>query len=177
LGESLDGLQRRLRLALQLEGEPRGALYPVEVRMRSGRLFPASPRWVRFGTPQAVAAARARLLLDGDVLEPTLEFTVRLLPAETAAGALDLEGSLELPTGLPEHEITGDQRLRMTVASPVEGGSARIEHRGLTGAALDGRISVSDRLLLDGETAAVGIVIEHLATGDWGMEILELPGK
>lgn len=62
-------------------------------------------------------------------------------------------------------------------ASPPESGTARVGHRELVGAPLGGRISVSDRLFLDGEPGAVGIVVEHLATGEWGMDVVEVPER
>ncbi len=109
LTAALAGLRRRVRLTYQVAGRPDGALRPLTLRLGRSGFQTRYPGWARSATPETVAAARLRRLLE----EP---------------GRSDSQGELELR--LAWHPIEGrpaegrPAEGRPAEGRPAEGGSS-----------------------------------------------------
>lgn len=159
-------LRSRLALHYDAPRELDGRPHAVEVKTTRPDLTVRARRWEVEGIPEAVAAARARRLLDGEEDGSGIEISARLSVSEAAEpgqpGILDLR--IENP------DIRGP--LRLTLAGP-EGTSW---HHLLTDKDLAGtepnvyRVPVP--LEADAETAAV--TVAPLASGPWGGLVVTL---
>ncbi len=173
IGDLAERLRRRLRLVVPApEGDPQ----PVEVRLAGGvahaeRYTVHSRAWVATATPEAVAAVRARLLLDGD-LEAHGDLPVEAA-FETAPSGVG-EGRLTLRLGGDEGEPTPPPgaRLRATVGVERPDQAPLVFHRDLAADALPEaglyRIPVA---LPAGSETRIAVVVEDLAGQRWGSAV------
>ncbi len=173
LKEAVDGLGRRLRLTYQIEGVPRGVNLPLEVKLAESDLRLRFPRWTRSGTPDTMAAARARRVLGGDWLEGDFELWVELVsetsPGEPAELVLELDLSSQplLREDLP-------RSFRLTVG---QGGPEKqtVRHQRLDLDLGPGETTWMYRLPASdlGEDDWVAVVVEDLGSGVWSAGWLE----
>ena len=178
LEAALVDLDRRLRVSLQLAGEPTGELMAVEVRyLRAGGLLARNPRWARFGSPPGVSAARARLLHDDLGTEPAVILDGRVERAGGAAAQATLEFRLPLADTFGEESDGRERACRLTVTALVEDAAVEIEQRPLTCRSRDGGVEGAVDLTLPEPAELVGVVVEDLASSTWGAEIFEVSGS
>ncbi len=169
VGEALSSLGRRARLTYQVSGRPKGELGRLDVTVQGSRLTLRYPRWVRSGTPVTVAAARARLLLAGRVVEGPLEVTTTLEAAPDSETALRVR--LVGAAGRPP----GPRELRVSIAAGRPEGTIRVRHERIE---LPAEVRLSEwvyRATLEslGEEEWVAVVVEDVETGDWGAGLAE----
>ena len=173
LQSGLFDLQRRLRLTFQIRGNPQGQIYPVEARILRNGWVLHSPRWVRSGTPPTVPFARTRLLVSGDLAEPTLILDARIqqLPQ---SDLVSLE--FQLPLGVADEErLSQDgQDCRITAAWLEEDEILRIDQRGVQCSRTDEGLTGLLEMRIPSESGLAAILVENLVTGDWGAEIFEI---
>lgn len=128
----LHALDRRGVVTIQLSGLPDGRLHAARARLAESSESIPSTGLVRFGTPLAVAAARARRLLDDVPARGDLPVTAAFLPADHgdgAGGAEDLV--LALRADLSERPgQAGKAYLRTTLAVPGAEGETHVIHLG-----------------------------------------------
>jgi len=121
---ALATLDRRGLVTVQLSGLPDGELHAARViRLDAGPPI-GSVRWLRFGTPQEVVAARARSLLDDLPQAGELPVTATLLAARheaTDGSSLALRADPSVLAKIPRTAI-----LRATLAVPGDEGETRI---------------------------------------------------
>jgi Ca-activated chloride channel homolog len=159
---ALARLRWRFRLRYEVPRERDGRPHAVEVRTGRPDLVLRARRWDVSGVPEAIGAARARRLLDGEVDGAGLEISARIQP-EGGQGLLDLR--LDSPA------LEGP--LRLTVAAP---GNAAAFHRRLAAGDLAGpeagvyRVS----LPLPDEAEEVAVIVEPLGGGAWGGQVVTL---
>ncbi len=167
LATALAHLRSRFWLRYQAIRELDGRPHALEVRTSRSDLTVRARRWDVAGVPEAVAAARAGRLLEGEEDGIGLEISARLQPSSEGHPMLDLRiESPELPPG----------PLRVTVAGP--GGRGATHHilaaadlAGTTGAEPNVyRLPVS---MPDGADA-VGVEVEAVSGGPWGGQVVNL---
>jgi hypothetical protein len=170
LGKAVADLGRRLRLTFQMPGAPDGLLHEVRVHRAGSEKPIASPGWVRSSTPPTASVARARRLLVG-------HGTSGDLGLEVGWDCPDSEGEPQLRVRLANEgfdgQLAGRSAHRVTVAvgqpdAPVATSQFAIEESELSGEGWTRR--------LDSEASSerwVAVVVDDLATGRWGGELLE----
>jgi hypothetical protein len=175
-------IDRRGLVTVQLSGLPDGRLHTVEARLAETSEPVPSTGLVRFGTPLAVANARARRLLDDVPAHGTLPVTAAFLPARddphTEAGApiLSLQADLSERAG-----PSGSALLRTTLALPGAEGETHVVH--LEPELLDPAPTSPwgwklSRPMEDLPTAGSGalwgtVVVEELLSGAWGAALVQ----
>jgi VWFA-related protein len=163
LATALAHLRSRFWLRYQAIRELDGRPHALEVRTSRSDLTVRARRWDVAGVPEAVAAARAGRLLDGEEDGIGLEISARIQSSE-GHPVLDLR--LESPEPPPGP-------LRVTVAGPAGRGAT---HHILAAADLAGpepnvyRLPVS---VPDGADA-VGVEVEAVGGGPWGGQVVNL---
>ncbi len=168
--DAISSLRRRVIATVQGRWGLDGRLRPIDVEVKSLRVRTAG--WVRSGTPETVAEARARQMVRGE-LEPGPLF-VSLGVDDPGDDAAQRRGEIE---ALVRVELTGDRSpgvepergpVRVTVAQGSPAGGIRFVHRVLEdrfeGDAWVQRVRVGREV--DAEWLAV--VVENLADGLWG---------
>lgn len=171
LEEALDSLRRRVSLTYQIAGLPDGALHPLRARLASGKALHA-PAWARSSTPDTVAAARLRGLLDGaSTAAGNLSLRGRLVPG--AAGDR-LSAHLTLPPPAPG-ETPGLALPRVSLATGDPEGALTVHHLLLPPqpAEAGGRLAYETTLALAEDQEWVAVEIEDLVSGCWGARIFE----
>jgi tetratricopeptide (TPR) repeat protein len=169
---SLSDLALRSRLSIQLVGEPTGETLPVTVRTTRPGLKVASPAWVRFGPSEAVAGARLRLAMGGDLVEPTHDLDARFESDSEQEGTALLELRLETEDEDLNAQLGSETRCRLTVGTgSIEESTQRIEHQQVICLPTDSGLAVSERLSTESDYLAV--LLEHLPSGSWGMTVVE----
>lgn len=179
LVEDVDGmhstvsdLDRRVRLSIQLVGEPTGVALPVAVQSTMPGVMVSQPRWVRFGTPDHVAAARVRLVMSGELLETAQDLDARLTRDEAGDGSARLELRLEGVGEVAATEVDEERRCRLTIGTgSAEEGSQHIEHRRVPCHSSQDGLSASD--VVSGELEFAVVLLEHLASAEWGVNVVE----
>ncbi|MCP4659249.1 MAG: tetratricopeptide repeat protein [bacterium] len=201
LAAAVAGLSRRVHLIYQVAGLPDGRLHALEVRFRRGATVTA-PGWSRSSIPEAVAKARLRILLEGEL--PGGELGVRgdLRPA---SGSRAGEMAARIAVSRPDPPFDGlrsdngprtasRQRLRRTAASekPLaeDGGTALLRVTlglGDPSSAVTFRHQVLEpqklaageewiyrtRIVLPEDQPWVAVLVEDLNSGRWGTGLLE----
>lgn len=153
-------LERRIRITAQLAGEPTGEVLPVEIEHDGGRRL-RFPAWIRSSTPQRIAEARLRDLLDGEAVDGVLEVDL-VLEAET--GELRVEAT-------PEAAESVVPRVSWLIGGPDS--PSRFAHRIVE--VEDGR--VESRLEPEADDGPwVGVLVEDLASGAWGVAAADRSG-
>ena len=141
----------RSRYWLRYETAAATGARPLAVRAEEPGLTAKARRWQGPAAPEGLAAARARRLLAAE--EGTGEEG-----GEIALKAAAHDGVLELQTGRPGP-------LRLTVATPAEGGAATVSRRPLAAADLtaDGAFRVP--LSVPSGVDRIGVVVDDPASG------------
>jgi VWFA-related protein len=167
LATALAHLRSRFWLRYQAPRTVDGRPHAVDVITSRSDLTLRARRWDVAGVPEAVAAARAGRLLEGEEDGIGLEISARIQPSEGGSPTLDLR--IESPEPPPGP-------LRVTVAGAAGKGAS---HHILTAADLTGtepnvyRLPVS---LPDG-AEAVAVVVEPVEGGAWGGQVVNLGGS
>ncbi|HEV2854154.1 MAG TPA: VWA domain-containing protein [Thermoanaerobaculia bacterium] len=162
----LSHLRSRFSLRYEAPRELDGRPHAVEVRTSRPDLGVRARRWDVEGIPEAVAAARARRLLDGEEDGAGIEISARV-----QAGGEGGHGTLDLRVETPD--IRGP--LRLTLAGP--GGTSW--HHLLTAKDLAGtepnvyRVPVP----LEGEAETVAVTLAAVSGGPWGGLVVPLSGE
>ncbi|MFL6195074.1 MAG: VWA domain-containing protein [Thermoanaerobaculia bacterium] len=155
----LAGLRSRFWVRIDAPREMDGRPHAVEVATSRTDLTVRARRWDVSGVPEAVAAARAGRLVDGEEEGLGLEVSARL-----QAGMLDLRiESPEIPPG----------PLRVTLAGPDGRGAT---HYFLTAAERSAEEPNVYRLpvTVPEGAEAVGVLVEPIAGGPWGGLVVNL---
>lgn len=180
LDEAIEGLGERLLLTYQVNRPRDGSLLPLEVRSRRPGVEIDAPGWVAAGSPESLAAARARALLDGDEAAGDLPLTVRVEAAPADAGGQSagrVEATVEFaPLGAAKAALVSTT-IRFTIAVPRADGSVMVIHERATGADLSARLGwiFEARLVAPAGTPRIAVVAEELATGAWGGAVARWP--
>ena len=165
-------LGQRLRLTYQEVGAPRGEMLPVSVRWSGREGAFRSPAWTRFGTPETVAAARARSLLAGEFADTELELDLVVEASQSGQGRT-LLATFEEP---PDLEGWQENRLlRVTVATAAPDTTPEVTHHLLQGSEEDPWPLFSSQLVTEGPQNWLVVVMEDLATGNWAADVVEIP--
>lgn len=165
-------LGQRLRLTYQEVGVPRGEMLRVSVGWSGREGAFRSPAWTRFGTPETVAAARARSLLAGEFADTELELDLVVQASQSGQGWDLLAAFEEVP------DLEGwqeDRLLRVTVATAAPDTTPEVTHHLLQGSEEDPWPLFSSRVLTDGPQNWLVVVMEDLATGHWAADVVEIP--
>ncbi len=165
LAAALTRLRSRFELRYEAPRAVNGQPLPVEVLTSRPDVRVRSRRWDVAGTPEFVGAERALRLLEGEDEGIGLEISSRV----QAAGTLDLRlESAEIPAG----------PLRVTVAAAVGGGRQPAFHHILSAADRSGSEPNVYHLPLTLPAGAetVAVLVEPLAGGGWGGQVVTLGG-
>jgi VWFA-related protein len=179
LPTSLTRLGDRVRLTYQVARPPDGKLHQVEVRARRAGLEVRAPRWSGSPAPEAVAEARARRLLAGDVEHGELPVAAAValgetLPADAAGGGERWRGTFQarLDLGPIGASLAGQPAtaLRVTLAVSFPDGAPFIHHERVAGQALAGQDAWTFTMpvTLPQALNKIAVVIEEESTGAWG---------
>ena len=164
-------LDRRLRLTYQEVGPPRGEMQRASIGWSDRAEELRSSAWTRFGTPEAVAAARARSLLDGRFAATELDLDLVVQSSEPGRGWA-LQARFEEPPDLEGWEES--RLLRVTVATAGPDVDPVAKHNLLKGSKAEPWPLFSDAVEPDGSQNLLVVVMEDLATGHWAADIAEL---
>ncbi len=171
LAGALSHLRSRFGLRYEAPRAVNGQPRPVEVLTSRSDVRVRGRRWDVAGVPEFVAAERAGRLLEGEDEGIGLEISSRVQPADPASpgrGTLDLRlESPEIPAG----------PLRVTVAGG-SGKSASIFHHTLSAADRAGAEPNVYHLpvTLPEGAETVAVLVEPLAGGAWGGQVVTLSG-
>jgi len=180
LDEAIEGLGERLLLTYQVNRPRDGSLLPLEIRSRRPGVEIDAPGWVAAGSPEALAAARARALLDGGEAAGDLPLRVRVeaAPADASGqSAGRVEATVEFaPLGAAKAALVSTT-IRFTIAVPRADGSVMVIHERATGADLSARLGwiFEARLVAPAGTQRIAVVAEELVTGAWGGAVARWP--
>lgn len=164
-------LGRRIRLTYQEIGSPRGEMLPVEVECLMTESAPRAPVFTRFGTPATVSAARARRLLAGDLTGTELELDLLVQSLEGEKGWQALARFEEAPNLVEWRE---KRILRVTLSTAAPDVTPSVTHHLLQGTAEEPWPLFSGEIPADDPPRWVAVVMEDLATGHWGADVVEL---
>jgi len=164
-------LGQRLRLTYQEVGAPRGEMLSVNVQWSGSERAFRTPAWTRFGTPEAVAAARARSLLAGEFADTELELDLVVQASKSGQG-WNLQATFEEPPDLEDWQE--DRLLRVTIATAAPDTTPEVTHHLLQGSAEDPWPLFTSRVVADGPLNWLVVVMEDLATGNWAADIAEV---
>ncbi|HWM91803.1 MAG TPA: hypothetical protein VN493_13645 [Thermoanaerobaculia bacterium] len=157
LPATLEKLGGRWHLYYQTQMPVDGKVRSVEVRWRDGTPLRAR-RWLRSSTPEGIAEARLRRLLEGERLPESLP-----LRAEPSGGGLKLTVA---PFSAPEPVILGPVRISLAYAGPD--GTIRIRHETAPGIeAPDKGWSHTLPSVLSSEVPPLAVLVEDLARERW----------
>lgn len=178
LPETLERLEDRVRLTYQVERPADGRLREIEVRARRPGLEVWAPRWAGSTAPEAVAAARARRLLEGGADRGELPVTAAaaLEPEPAAAGERDaprrgrLQARVDLRPLGAALAAAGATPVRVTVAASFAAGEPFVRHDVIDGQELAGldAWTYGLPLTLPRGIERLSVVFEELTTGAWG---------
>jgi len=171
MGRVAEELGRRLRLTYQEVGAPGGRMLPVSVQWASHEGALRSPAWTRFGTPEDVAAARARRLLAGEFADTELELDL-VVQISQPGGGWHLQATFEEPPDLEGWQE--DRLLRVTMATAAPEVPTRVSHHLLRGSGEEPWPVFSSRVVTAGPETWLVVVMEDLATGHWAADVVEL---
>jgi hypothetical protein len=172
----LADLGGRFRVTFQVARQVDGRLHRLEVRAARGGLSVQGPAWVRSSTPEVVAEARARRILEGEYEVGDLAVSARFrreagqAPAAgdgLATGVLTTRLDLAAQGSRPPEPKRAT--LRLTVAYGREDGAPSFQHEVLTGQDLSGATWSHDQVLtLPADAEWIVVLVEELAGGAWG---------
>lgn len=176
IDDAVDRLGQRWLLTYQVSRRRDGSVHRLEVRATRPGLEVRAPEFVSSGTPEAVAAGRARSLLLGRPSPGDLAVsaTVQPLAPGAAKGKRGrLEAKVDLTSlGAARAALTATT-LRFTVAVPRADGGVTIIHETADAADLSRHSGwiYSAELLAAPATRQVAVVVEELGTGAWGSTV------
>ena len=164
----LSRLRSRFALRYDAPRELDGRPHAVEVTTSRPDLTVRARRWDVAGIPEAVAAARARRLLDGEEDGAGIEISARVSPSAT--GEPGQPGTLDLRVENPD--VRGP--LRLTIAGPA----GTSWHHLLTDKDLAGTEPNVYRVPVPLETEAetTAVTVASLSGGPWGGLVVTLSG-
>lgn len=175
LARAVAGLGRWGTVTVQLPGLPDGELHPVAVGQPgsgpAGRL--KAPGWLRFGTPETVAEARIRRLLEG---HPGGDLPVEAVLATASAGTEPAPPTLTARVALAHHQVADPTAavLRLTAILGTADGEPEVHH--LTTVEVAPGADATLELPLPaaaGRAPEWGLVLaEDLLSGTWGATLL-----
>jgi hypothetical protein len=171
LGPALDGLARRWHLWYQMPDPLDGRVRPVRASLRSAQQPLRTRAWVRSSTPEAVAAARLRLLLGGAPLQGTLPLSAIVAPRPGAADGLDLR--LALPAAA-EPGTAAPLRLSLVFAG-ADGSVREVRHEVIAGVDLEKGWRRTVPLAAPAGATKAAVAVEDLGRESWGAARLDLP--
>jgi hypothetical protein len=174
LEAAIGSLSRRVRLTYQVEGPPSGGLLPVEVRPRRPGIRLRAPRWARWGSPETLAELRVRRVLAGDLPGGALPVHAELAPAgDDGEGPARLAVRIDPDSALREPASEEPAWIRLTLGSGGPGVTATVRHERLPPRQLAGFSWETD---LPGAAPGpwIAVLVEDLATGAWGADVVEL---
>jgi hypothetical protein len=175
LTAAIAGLGDRIRLTYQTAGAADGSLLRVEVRQVGGEHVVRFPRWTRSGVPANVAAARVRSVLAGDLVEGELDAHARLLPAGGEDGRRLLAGL----DAYPDPEPGAPSGYRLTIGAGLPDRAPVVRHEVVSwppvGGDHEGWVVAAPPEAAPGAETWIAVLIEELATGRWGCDLLTLP--
>ncbi len=163
----LSRLRSRFALRYDAPRELDGRPHTIELKTSRSDLAVRARRWDVEGIPEAVAAARARRLLDGEEDGAGIEISARIVSAD-ASGESGQPGTLDLRVENPD--IRGP--LRLTLAGPA----GTSWHHVLTDKDLAGsepnvyRVPVP----LEEEAETTAVTVASLSGGPWGGLVVPL---
>lgn len=167
LDQALAGLANRVLVTYQRSGPASGEVQRLELSFRDATLELKMPRWARSGVPGEVSAARARTLLAGELVKGEIEFDLEVQEDSDGDWVLQLNGPRA-----PDFD-----RLRLTIATGHPEGpvSIRDEEIALENAGAEGW---SHRTRIDpvAVDAWLAVVVDDIATGQWGGLVIEEAG-
>jgi hypothetical protein len=192
LAGMLHALGARWHLWYQADATPAGRERPVAVSMAGNALEVRAPRWVRSSTPEHLAAARLRRLLDGDDLAGALPISATMLappPAPTGLASGSETAGAGAAGEAPEPLVLLAQASPAVAADPASAGPVRVSFAWSDAA---GKVEVKHRLLDAGQADAwlrrrtlrltapppaagrsrVALMVEDLATELWGATVV-----
>jgi hypothetical protein len=171
---SLKGLGERFRLTFQVSRPIDGRLRRLTVSARSSGLRVTAPAWVRSSTPEAVAEARVRRILEGEPDVGDLLASARFRPGSDG-GAGSLQVSLDLAKAPLEAPYPARCIVRLTVAEGGEGKPLTFRHQLLTDQDLSGSSwSVDTAVSPAPDSEYLVVVVEELTGGQWASQEVEL---
>jgi hypothetical protein len=133
-----------------------------------------SPRWIRFGASPGVSAARARLLHDEEGVDSplVLDAIIERLPQDPQVAGL----RFHLPTTQTGEDLEAarERACRLTLTILHEEELPSVEQQPVACTPTDGGLEGDVEVSLPVEAELVGILIEDLASGDWGAGIFEI---
>lgn len=170
LDSTLDGLAGRWHLWFQAPDTHDGRLRPIQAQLRSGERLRAR-QWQRSSTPEGIAEARLRRLLDGASLDHNLPLRAELASAEGSS-------RLQLTVApFPSPEPVRPAAVRLSLAIPRADGTLEIRHELLPGiAAPDKGWGHAAALSLPPGTRELAVIVEDLARERWSGAVLEAGG-
>lgn len=180
LPAALVRLRNKVRLTYQVSRPADGEVHAVEVRSRREGVKVEAPRWSGSGSPEAIAAARSRRLLEGGGERGDLPMTAAVaLAPEPEPGDVETEpvprdGRLQARVDLGPFAGTlrggGPTPVRVTVAAAFAEGEPFVHHDRIDGqrlAELDAW-TYGSPIGLPAGVEKVAVVFEELSTGAWG---------
>ncbi len=177
----LESLSGRFRVTFQVARDLDGQLRPLEIKARQGGLDIRGPRWVRSATPEGVTEARVRRILAGEPEVGSLAVSARF-QAEPASSGRPSDGlkvgtlrlGLDLTRRGSRPPEPASSTLRLTIAYGREDGAPSISHEVLSRQDLSGATwSYEKALTLPEDAVWLIVVVEDLASGEWGARDLE----
>jgi tetratricopeptide (TPR) repeat protein len=165
LDAALVSLRRRVRLTFQTAGIPDGELHPVTARLGKRTYRADAPRWTRSGTPEPIAALRARQALSGDEAgDGGLEVAARRDPESPGAVQVSVA-----PPPAADGQEPRQVRYRITFAAGNQVDPPTVTHHLQDPEPQDPTQPWShDHPLAIPPGAQAVTVIEDLHTGRWG---------
>ncbi len=173
LDDAVEGLESRLLLTYQVGRRRDGSLHRLEVRSRRAGVEVSAPAWISSGTPEAVAAARAKALLAGEAGAGDLPVSATVTAAaadDKGQSAGQVEARVEFAPLGAVRQTLGATTLRFTIAVPRPDGTVMVIHERAENADLRERGGwiFDARLVAPKGTDRIGVVVEELGTGAWG---------
>lgn len=168
LEPELESLAERFRVWYRTSRAVDGQIRPVEVFLVAGNRPLRTPYWTDASTPEGVAAARARGLLEGSAGPGTLPVRVEIEDAAVVA-------TVDWGNGSPSME-TPRIPLRISVAVAANGDPRAIHHQVSELAPSGDATTTSHRVEAPlPEEGVVAVVVEDLRNRVWGGARLRLP--
>lgn len=172
---ALERLTERIRLTYQVERLPDGELHRVEVRPRRPGIEVKAPEWAGSSAPEALAAARGRRLLEGNLETGGLPViaAVAVQEGEKAGAGGRSRGTLQARlrlAELPEGTLPSPTALRVTLSVGLPDQHPFVRHDVVRDQRLAGLEAWTYTLpvSLPSQAEKIAVVVEDLTTGAWG---------
>lgn len=173
LTRALHDLDRWGVVTVQLPGLPDGGLHATEI-VRTGQGPAGSlegPGWLRFGTPETVAEARIRRLLEGHPGGELQVESVLVTGQEGASASLTARVTLSDPDAAD----TTPTVLRLTAILGAAEGEPQVHHLGTYELPPGAEATLTVPLPTTTPPEWGLLQVENLLTNTWGATLLEIP--